>query len=169
MKKIIKLTESDIRGLIKEALSSMEEEDNVVNEIYEFFESQDKSWDKWKEIALQLMNWLGNKQLVEWAQANDYWQPFAEDDEPTPYDGHGVYTMNNWRHDGTLGNLKPGTLVSNEVVTELANSMPPTTYSRSYFQCGEPYSHKNGVPVFMSFEAAGNGNWKYVGLKPAGE
>lgn len=168
MGKVIKIKESTLRNMIMEAIS-YEMEEREAEDIMEYFESQDVSWEGWKEIALQLMNWLGNENLIKWAESNGYSHPFSDEVEPTPYEEGGVYNMSNWLYDKNLDNLKPGTLVSNEVVEELAGSVPPKTYNRHYFQCGEPYSNINGQPVYMSFEINDGDSWKYVGLRPEGE
>jgi hypothetical protein len=168
MGKVIKIKESTLRNMIMEAIS-YEMEEREAKDIMEYFESQDVSWEGWKEIALQLMNWLGNENLIKWAEANGYSHPFGDEVEPTPYEGDGVYNMSNWQYDKNLDNLKPGTLVSNEVVEELAGAVPPKIYNRHYFQCGEPYSNINGQPVYMSFEINDGDSWKYVGLRPEGE
>lgn len=168
MAKVIRINESTLKNMIMEAIS-YEMVEREAEDVMEYFESQDASWEGWKEIALQLMKWLGNKNLVEWAEANSYLQPYSDEEEPTPYEEGGVYNMSNWQYDKFLDNLKPGTLVSNEVVEELAGAVTPTTYTRNYFQCGEPYSHMDGQPVYMSFELNDGNSWKYVGLKPEGE
>ena len=75
-----------------------------------------------------------------------------------------AYTMADWQRDGSL-RLQKGQLVSNEVVTELYNSIPPTTYRNGVFQTGEAYSHTNmGVPLYMTFVRVREG-WEYIGLK----
>ena len=77
------------------------------------------------------------------------------------------YTMDDWRVDGSL---KPevGDYVEDEVVEELANSVPPTTYSRGIFQPGEAYDmSEDYTDLYMTFVREERG-WKYVGLCPKG-
>ena len=76
------------------------------------------------------------------------------------------YTMDDWRVDGSL---KPevGDYVEDEVIEELANSVPPTTYKSTLFQPGEAYTmSKDYEHLYMTF--VNDGNWKYVGLCPKG-
>lgn len=51
-----------------------------------------------------------------------------------------MYTMEQWHIDGQL-NIKVGQLVSDEVVNELANCVPPRNWGAGYFQVGEPYDN----------------------------
>lgn len=76
------------------------------------------------------------------------------------------YTMKDWHRDGSL-TLSEGQLVDDEIITELADCLPPRTYSVSKFQPGEPYDHdwNTGRPLFRTFEASKEG-WVYVGLRP---
>lgn len=77
------------------------------------------------------------------------------------------YTMDDWRVDGSL---KPevGDYVEDEVIEELANSVPPTTYSRGIFQPGEAYDmSEEYTELYMTFVREQRG-WKYVGLCPKG-
>lgn len=74
-----------------------------------------------------------------------------------------MYTKKDWERDGIL-KLRIGQLVSNEVVTELLNNVPPTTYRHGIFQSGEPYSsNSNGEPLYSTFKMEEIG-WIYVGL-----
>jgi hypothetical protein len=78
-----------------------------------------------------------------------------------------IYTMENWNNDGTL-KPKVNQLVDNEVIEELANSVPPTTYKSTCFQPGEAYSHSEEyIPLYMTFVNK-NGMWMYIGLCPKG-
>ncbi len=75
-----------------------------------------------------------------------------------------VYSTSNWKADGNLGNLKPGTVVDDDVIEELLGALPPATYSNSCFQPGEPETHYRGVPLYRTFKRSENGSWVYVGL-----
>ena len=78
-----------------------------------------------------------------------------------------VYTMDRWHNDGSI-KLTPGQLVDDKVIEELANSVPPTTYSRGIFQPGEAYSmSENWEELYMTFIHKDEG-WSYIGLCPEG-
>lgn len=75
-----------------------------------------------------------------------------------------IYTMQDWRSDGTL-KLTVGQLVDKNVVSELVNSVPPITYKMGIVQIGEAYSHNDiGRPLYMTFTSV-NGGWLYEGLR----
>lgn len=63
----------------------------------------------------------------------------------------------------------PGDLVSQEVVDNYMNALPPASMSFTCAQVGEPYSHekdpKNGRirPTFMTFKKVRDGVWEYCG------
>ena len=83
------------------------------------------------------------------------------------FDEKPFYTMDDWRMDGSL---KPevGEYIEDEVIEELAGSVPPTTYSRGIFQPGEAYTmSEDYVDLYMTF-VRDNGTWKYIGLCPKG-
>ena len=78
-----------------------------------------------------------------------------------------IYTIDNWKKDGSL---KPviGQYVSDDVIEELLNSVPPTTYSRGIFQPGEAYTmSEDYTDLYMTF-ARKNSGWQYIGLCPKG-
>lgn len=75
-----------------------------------------------------------------------------------------VYSTSNWKADGNLDNLKPGTVVDDDVIEELLGALPPATYSNGCFQPGEPETHYRGVPIYRTFKRSENGSWVYVGL-----
>ena len=78
-----------------------------------------------------------------------------------------IYTKENWAQDGTL-KVKVGQYVADDVVEELRDSVPPTTYKASCFQPGEAYTHSaDYVELYMTF-VIDNGMWKYIGLCPKG-
>lgn len=74
-----------------------------------------------------------------------------------------MYTMKDWERDGSL-NPQIGQIVADDVIDELANRIPPKTYSVSVFQVGEPYGFDfdQGRPTYETFHATKEG-WKYVG------
>lgn len=79
-----------------------------------------------------------------------------------------MYTMEQWKTDGTL-KVRQGQMVSDEVVNELANCVPPTTYSRGLFQIGEPYDHDEyGCALYGTFERKKYG-WLFLGNCREGE
>lgn len=176
MKRVIRLTESDLRGMVRRILNerisnSYEDEQSQLGDLMEFLESQDASWGKWKEIALSLIARMGTSDALDWAEANGYLEPFGgdEEDEELEYTDGDVYTMANWRHDRNLDNLKPGTRVEDDIVEQLRNGMPPKTDGMGVFQTGEPYSHFKGQPTYMTFTRNGDSTWTYVGLCLAGQ
>ena len=77
-----------------------------------------------------------------------------------------VYSMEDWERDGTL-KIQPGQAVSDDIVRELLNCVPPATYGKGIFQPGEPWSHdrNTGRQLFQTFERDESG-WRYVGIKP---
>ena len=78
-----------------------------------------------------------------------------------------IYTRENWAQDGTL-KVKVGQYVADDVIEELRDSMPPTTYKSNCFQPGEAYTHSvDYVELYMTF-VIDNGMWKYIGLCPKG-
>jgi hypothetical protein len=92
--------------------------------------------------------------------------------------GKEVYGMSHWKGDFNQ-DFKPGDYVNSEIVWEMANCVPPRSFSNSLVQCGEPYSHredKNGKfrPTFTTFENIRGGLdedsvWKYCGHCFGGE
>lgn len=74
-----------------------------------------------------------------------------------------VYTMENWRNDGSL-KLSVGQFIDEEVFEQLLDSVPPQTYGRGIFQPGEAYdaNANTGKPLYMTFVK--EDLWKYVGL-----
>lgn len=60
-----------------------------------------------------------------------------------------------------------GSIVSEEVVDNFMNMLPPRTLSFGYLQVGEAYSHVYDIdrrlrPTYMTF-ARRNGVWRYYG------
>jgi hypothetical protein len=163
MTKVIKLTENKLKNIVMEAIS-YEMENREAEEILDFFENTDKNWGLWKNIALQLMYRLDNKELIKWAVENDYYHEPQEDETQSEEYHEGVYTIANWKHDKTLDNLKPGMNVASDVIDELAGSMPPTSYATNCFQPGEPKTSYKGQPLYMTFSKNGGESWKYLGL-----
>lgn len=69
------------------------------------------------------------------------------------------YTRADWKG-SFYDNLKINQYVHDEVVEELANCLPPRTYTRYKIQLGERYN-SNGYATFRKE----NGFWYYVGLE----
>ena len=78
----------------------------------------------------------------------------------------GIFGMEDWANKG-LKALKPGQMVADEVIEELSNGVPPTTYSRGYFQDGEVMRHdrSTGEALYLTFKKTKQG-WEFVGIKP---
>jgi hypothetical protein len=80
----------------------------------------------------------------------------------------GIYTMSDWEKDHVL-KIKNGQRVSNEVVWELINGVPPTTYRNNLFQNGEPHDDDiYGNPLYDTFIKEGE-YWVYCGHCRKGE
>ena len=64
---------------------------------------------------------------------------------------------------------KPGDLVTEEIVDDCINCMPPACMRSNCTQMGEPYSHRldentgNYRPVFATFKRVRDGVWEYCG------
>lgn len=56
----------------------------------------------------------------------------------------------------------PGDIVGEDVINEMRNSVPPVTNNAYIMQAGEPYSHIDGKPTYMTFVNTANG-WEYRG------
>lgn len=73
-----------------------------------------------------------------------------------------MYTMQDWENDKDL-KIIPGQLVSDEVIIELKNCVPPATLGR-IFQPGEAYSMNDKYEdLYMTFRRENEG-WLYIGL-----
>ena len=78
-----------------------------------------------------------------------------------------IYTMNNWQKDGTL-RMNVGQYVSDDIIIQLRDSVPPATYKASCFQPGEAYALSiDYEDLYLTF-VRDNGMWKYIGLCPKG-
>lgn len=79
-----------------------------------------------------------------------------------------MYTMENWENDGTL-KVHRGMLVSDEVVIELRDCVPPAYMCRGIFQMGEPNDHdEEGKPLYHTFVRKNEG-WECMGICREGE
>lgn len=63
--------------------------------------------------------------------------------------------------------VRKGDIVSEDIVDNFMNLLPPRAMSYGYLQVGEPYSHMYDIdrclrPTFMTF-AKCNGVWRYYG------
>ena len=78
-----------------------------------------------------------------------------------------IYTMEDWKHDGTL-KVKEGQLIAPEVYWQLLESMPPIS-NGNIFQPGEAYDHdwKTGQPLYQTVKREGDDLYRYIGLQPA--
>ena len=77
-----------------------------------------------------------------------------------------IYTMADWERDGSLS-CKRGQAVTDDVIMELANCIPPTTWRSYLFQVGEAASHdpNSFAPLYDTFARYKNGCWVYLGRK----
>ena len=79
-----------------------------------------------------------------------------------------VYTKKDWKRDGIL-NIQVGQEVSNNVVNQLINGVPPAYYNLGVFQLGEPHcadAEKPGLNLFDTFTMDGSADdhiWVYRG------
>lgn len=80
-----------------------------------------------------------------------------------------VYTMEQWRKDGSL-KLQVGQLIDENVFFEMRDCMLPHFFKLGIFQPGEAYDHdaENGQPLYMTFKKTSNG-WQYMGICRTGE
>ena len=77
-----------------------------------------------------------------------------------------TYTMKDWERDGSL-KIVVGQEVSDEVVIELRNALPPTYNANGIVQPGEAYDSDLIHPdwcLYQTFERNQSGNWTYKGL-----
>lgn len=64
---------------------------------------------------------------------------------------------------------KVGDLVTDEVVDEMANALPPACMRSDCTQCGEPYSYRGDPetgtwrPTYDTFKRVEKGVWRYCG------
>lgn len=75
-----------------------------------------------------------------------------------------MYTMTDWERDGSL-NISVGQEVSDAVVNELKNCMPPTWLGGGLFQVGEAEdqdAEHPAWPIYDTFKRTENG-WVYLG------
>lgn len=97
---------------------------------------------------------------------------------PTEFEGQKVYQMSDWK--SGFEQFKPGDLFTVEFANWFLGCVPPVYFSRTFVQCGEPYSHQpdkdgNFRPTYTTLEAVkGTINdtdsvWRYCGHCFAGE
>ena len=81
-----------------------------------------------------------------------------------------IYTMEQWEKDKVL-NIKNGQKVSNDVVRELMNCVPPAFRERGIFQPGEAYCTEKDTyyDLYMTFTKDGDDYWTYCGTCRLGE
>lgn len=75
------------------------------------------------------------------------------------YKGKRVYNSDYWTFDGA----EVGDLVEDKIVDDMANCVPPTTYTTSLIQCGEPFSHIEGKPTYATFKRIDDDTWMWCG------
>ncbi len=78
--------------------------------------------------------------------------------------------MTDWKGD-FANDFKKGDYVNAEIAWHLINCVPPRNFSNGYFQCGEPNSHINGKPVYLTLiQIYDNPEiWKFVGYCYSGQ
>lgn len=74
-----------------------------------------------------------------------------------------VKGMEDWKSDFTK-DFQAGDLVTDEIVQEFRNSLPPVTDRQNLVQAGEPYSHDSGGATYTTFRKVGK-YWRYEGEK----
>lgn len=74
-----------------------------------------------------------------------------------------MYTMQDWERDGSL-KLTVGQIVSDEVVNELINCVPPAYHGAGLFQCGEAActEAKTYEKLYDTYRQKEEG-WEYLG------
>lgn len=80
-----------------------------------------------------------------------------------------IITMDDWRRAGDFEKAaRPGDLVTDEIVENFLNVLPPATNSATLVQCGEPVSHQydpdtgHWRPTYTTFSQR-DGLWYYCG------
>ena len=97
----------------------------------------------------------------------------------TEFKGQKVFGMTDWNK-GLNEQFKPGDLFTVEVAEWFLNCVPPKSWSQTYVQCGEPYSHRQNKDghfqaVYTTLESVKgtfsdiNSVWKYCGTCFKGE
>lgn len=79
-----------------------------------------------------------------------------------------VYTREQWAADRTF-KAQAGQEITEEIYEEMLNVMPPLRLKNSEgctagFRMSEPYTHRNGQPLYMAFGKRG-GKYYYLGLQ----
>lgn len=79
-----------------------------------------------------------------------------------------VYTRENWAADRTF-KAAAGQEISEEIYNEMFECMPPLRLKEAHgctagFRMSEPYSHRDGKPLYMAFGKRG-GKYYYLGLQ----
>lgn len=128
----------------------------------------------WEEMARNFISAASAEDCLWVMQVYDYEDYYNNDgedyDEEKDLYGDDVYTMKDWERDGQL-KVELYQNISPDVFYELRDSVPPQALQGTFFQVGEVYTHKYGVPHYQTFERVGyakNGEpiYMYVGLKP---
>jgi len=68
-------------------------------------------------------------------------------------------------------NFKPGDYFDENIAWDLINSVPPKNLDWGYFQLGEPHSHVDGKPTYLTLVKANEQPefWRFLGYCYAGE
>lgn len=75
------------------------------------------------------------------------------------YDGKPVY---NW--DTVIwAAMDPGDYVENEIADDIFDALPPVSMTSKCLQLGEPYSHVNGKPTFLTLSRIDEQTWMFRG------
>ena len=81
-----------------------------------------------------------------------------------------LLTMEDWQKAGSFDRLaRPGDEVTEEIVEEFRDCVPPVNNGRSVMQCGEPYDYrfdperKINRATYTTFELR-EGRWYYCGF-----
>ena len=105
--------------------------------------------EKWANLGRSILS--GNENVVE----------------EKPFTDENVYTMDDWRRDGSL-KVQIGQLIAPEVYWQLRDSVPPMS-DGGCFQPGEAYDHdwRTGKALYQTFTREGDSYYRYKGLQPA--
>lgn len=73
-------------------------------------------------------------------------------------DGKRILNADYWTYERPVGSL-----VEEKIVMDLADCVPPTTFSNWLIQSGEPHDHKEEGPTFATFLKVGKDIWEWRG------
>ena len=114
-----------------------------------------------REMAERYMN--GYKTKYKWFTEKPYIaNAIYEGKRPKPcreYKGKRIYNYDYWTFDGAI----VGDLVEGEIVDDVANCVPPTTYTTGLVQGGEPFDYKENKLTYPTFKRIDEDIWMWCG------